>query len=106
MLKEEIERAREERGLRRDIEPHHNLPRQLTKRFNSCGLDIEDYVTYLPRDLHRLRPDGLHTGLENWNKVWRQYFANRQSPESREEEAEEIFKQLIKMWEKAQWLRR
>jgi hypothetical protein len=84
----------------------HNLPRQFRKEFNACGLDIEDYVAYLARDLHRLRPDGLHTRLYNWNKVWREYFAKGQTSGPSAEQAEEILKQLIRMWENAQWLKR
>jgi hypothetical protein len=103
-LTEEIERARAEQG-RSDLEPHHNLPRAF-REFGACGLDIEDYVTYVARDLHRLRPNGLHTGSENWNKIWRRYFAEQQTSMPSEEQAEEIFKQLIQMWDKASWLRR
>jgi hypothetical protein len=102
---EEIARVQRQRG-QSDFEPHHNLPRQLRKEFNGCGLDIEDYVTYVGRDLHRLRPNGLHTGSESWNKIWRRYFANRQTSKPSEEQADEILEQLIRMWENAQWLRR
>ena len=106
MVKEEIARARDRQPGRSSFEGHHNLPRQFETKFNACGLDIEDYVTYLARDLHRLRPGGLHTGSESWNKIWRRYFAQGQTQKPSEEQADEILNQLFQMWEKSQWLRR
>ena len=104
MLEEEIARARREKGAW-TLERQHNLPREFEDKFNACGLDIEDYVTYIARDLHRLRPNGLHTGAESWNKVWRRYFAKQQSPTTSTQQAEEIYQQLLQMWDNAQWLR-
>jgi len=26
------------------------------------------------QDAHRLKPDGIHTGTENWNKQWEKFF--------------------------------
>jgi hypothetical protein len=104
-LIEEIERVQRARG-QPDFEGHHNLPREFEDKFNACGLDLEDYLTYVTRDLHRLRPNGLHTGAESWNKVWRRYFANQQTPISKDEEADEILNRLMRIWDNAQWLRR
>jgi hypothetical protein len=101
ILRREVERLRYERGL--GLEPHHNLAREFAKRFRNCGLEPEDYVTYLPSDVHRLLPNGLHTGPENWNAVWRKYFRDQGS---REPSSEEILMQLMKMWESAPWLQR
>ena len=44
-------------------EVHHNLPQaqDLQEWFNDLGLDIEDFTEPLPQDVHRLKPDGLHT---------------------------------------------
>ena len=106
MIKEEIARALRRQPGQSDLEEHHNLPRQFATKFNACGLDIEDYVTYLARNLHRLRPGGLHTGSENWNKIWRRYFAEGQTQTPDEQQADEVLNQLIQMWEKVQWLRR
>ncbi len=90
-LNEEIARVRREQGLV-DLEPHHTLPREFAPRFNKAGLDIELYIFYVMRDQHRLRPRGLHTGCENWNAQWRQFFNENPSPRP-----EEILKQLNEM---------
>jgi hypothetical protein len=63
-----------------EFEVHHTLPRQFSPRFNDAGIDIEDYKTYLPRDRHRLLPNGLHTGSENWNAQWKRFFEKKRSP--------------------------
>jgi len=47
------------------------------------------------RDVHRLKPGGLHTGSDNWNKVWRRFFM--ENPAAK---AEQIIQQLQEMkWE-------
>jgi hypothetical protein len=71
-LNEEIARIRAGRGLT-DLESHHNFPLQFTSRFRACGIEPEDYRTFLPRSFHRLRPDGLHTGPNNWNAQWNNF---------------------------------
>jgi hypothetical protein len=101
LLRREIDLLRYERGL--DLEPHHNLVREFANRFRQCGLDPEEYVTYLPRDVHRFLPNGLHTGPNHWNSVWRRYF-DTQTNENAESEA--ILRQLLTMWESAPWLKR
>lgn len=55
MLEAEIARARREQGAW-SLERQHNLPREFRQKFNACGLDPEDFVTYMSRELHRLRP--------------------------------------------------
>jgi hypothetical protein len=77
-LNEEIARVRREQSLV-DIESHHTLPREFTRQFNKAGFDIRDYIVYLARDQHRFRPKGLHTGSENWNAQWRQFFKGRKN---------------------------
>ena len=57
------------------VERHHLLPRQFKKQFEDAGLNIEKFVVELPRDVHRLKPGGLHTGPNNWNKQWDAFFA-------------------------------
>ena len=47
------------------------LPREFADRFADVGLDIEKYTTKLPAGEHRLKPNGIHTGPNNWNKEWR-----------------------------------
>ena len=55
-------------------EQHHQLPRQYEEQFKNAGLEIEDYVIQIDKADHRLKPDGLHTGQENWNKQWGDFF--------------------------------
>jgi RHS repeat-associated protein len=77
-------------------EKHHLLPRQFEPQFNRVGLDIEDYTVDLPRDQHRLLPDGIHTGPDNWNAQWARFFdANPNASQS------EVLQQLIQMRSKA-----
>ncbi|MBC7227548.1 MAG: DUF2380 domain-containing protein [Thermoflexales bacterium] len=67
--------ARDE-GAEEVIERHHLLPQEFQRYFERAGLDIEapEFIVELPRDAHRLRPGGLNTGPENWNKLWRDFF--------------------------------
>src|SRR5262249_56781706 len=48
-----------------EFEVHHTLPRQFSPRFNDAGIDIEDYITYLTRDRHRLLRNGHNTRSEH-----------------------------------------
>ncbi|WP_340140014.1 DUF2380 domain-containing protein [Desulfofarcimen acetoxidans] len=74
------------------IEQHHLLPQQFKKQFEKAGLDIEKYKIPLDKADHRLKPDGLHTGTNNWNKQWDDFF--KQYPEARQDQ---ILNQLDKM---------
>jgi hypothetical protein len=58
------------------IEIHHNLPQQFKEWFEDSGLNIADYEEPLPRSVHRLLDEGLHTGEDNWNELWAQFFAD------------------------------
>ena len=100
VLRREVERLKYERD--QGLEPHHNLPREFANRFRECGLELEDYITYLPRDLHRLLPNGLHTGSGHWNARWREYFGKLAAEKAK---SEDVFRQLLKMWESAPWLK-
>ncbi|MBC7352009.1 MAG: DUF2380 domain-containing protein, partial [Thermogutta sp.] len=60
--------------------------------FAKRGLDIEDYVIELEHGKHRLRPDEIHTGPENWNKRWREFFDEH--PEAKKEEILEFLQRL------------
>jgi hypothetical protein len=101
LLRREIEWIRNDRRLA--LEPHHNAPREFADLFRACGIEPNDYVTYLPRDAHRFRPDGLHTGPNNWNTVWRRYFKEQGDAKLK---SEDIHMQLMKMWDSAPWLKR
>lgn len=97
-LNEEIGQIRARRALP-DLESHHNFPRQYSPQFRACGLEPEDYLTYLPRSFHRLRPDGLHTTPTNWNVRWGEYL--RKYPQAK---PEGLFEQLHNMWKSIPWL--
>jgi hypothetical protein len=101
-LQEEIARARREQSAW-TLERHHNLPNEFGNRFNACDLDPEDFITYMSRDLHRLAPYGWHTGPNNWNSVWRRFFGEQPTKEEEAKEAEEIYRQLLKMWGTVPW---
>ena len=57
-------------------EIHHMLPRQFDTFFKRVGLDIENYTISMPKADHRLKPDGVHTGTDNWNSQWKDFFDN------------------------------
>jgi hypothetical protein len=99
-LNEEIARIKVTRGLL-DLESHHNFPRQFSAEFRAGGIEPDDYLTFLPRSLHRLRPDGLHTTPTNWNAQWKEYLRKnaQQKPEG-------LFEQLHNMWKNIPWLGR
>jgi len=74
------------------VEEHHLLPRQFKAQFDRAGLDVERFTINLSKAEHRLKPDGLHTGSDNWNANWKEFFqlnptANRQ----------QILQQLVSM---------
>jgi len=56
-------------------ESHHLLPQ--AERFQKyfAKFDIEEYTVNIPRWLHRLRPNGVHTGEGNWNARWDDFFS-------------------------------
>lgn len=74
------------------IEQHHLLPQQFKNQFQKAGLDIEKYKIPLDKADHRLKPDGLHTGSNNWYKQWSNFFG--QYPNATKPE---ILNQLDKM---------
>jgi hypothetical protein len=97
LLRREIDWLRKERDL--DLEPHHNLVREFANRFRECGLEPEEYVT---KGRTSLLPDGVHTGPNNWNGVWRRYFQEHGSGKT---DSEAVLRQLIQMWDSAPWLK-
>jgi hypothetical protein len=97
-LNEEIARIKAGRGLSY-LEPHHNFPRQFSPQFPACGIEPENYLTYLPRSFHRLRPDGLHTTSINWNARWDEFLSDQPTAKR-----EELLKHLHGMWKNVPWL--
>ncbi|HEX2652930.1 MAG TPA: DUF2380 domain-containing protein [Xanthobacteraceae bacterium] len=95
----EIERIRVERELW-NLERHHLLPRRFESNFARCNLNIENYTNYLWRPDHRLLPNGLHTGPNNWNAQWRVFFDKY--PNAREPQIMEQLNRMLKqhpLWE-------
>lgn len=78
-----------------EIEEHHLLPqaKEFTEFFRRADLNIEDYTIYLQKAEHRLKPDGIHTGTENWNKVWKQF--KNDNPYATKEQILEQLKKMI-----------
>jgi RHS repeat-associated protein len=61
------------------MEGHHFFPRspEFRRFFDATNINVDDFVMNMPGDLHRLKPDGLHTGTGrggDWNQSWRDYF--------------------------------
>jgi RHS repeat-associated protein len=61
-------------------EVHHTLPQQFADEFAEVGLDVNsgDFLFDLPKDVHRLKPNGLHTTTnplgQTWNASWKDFF--------------------------------
>ncbi|MEP0766968.1 MAG: DUF2380 domain-containing protein [Fimbriimonadia bacterium] len=55
-------------------EAHHLFPKQFRERFRAMGIDIDTYILRVPKEKHRLKPGGLHTGPEHWNKWWKEFW--------------------------------
>lgn len=87
----EIETSRRRQSIL-DLEAHHAFPRQFSDRFERAGINTEDYIAYLPKDRHRLRPSGAHTGTDNWNAQWRRFFEEESRPSQ-----DKLFEQLRRM---------
>ena len=59
------------------IEFHHLLSqsKKLAPFLKNAGLDIEKFKIPLTTGAHRLKAfNGIHTGPNNWNAVWKQFF--------------------------------
>jgi RHS repeat-associated core domain len=61
-------------------EVHHTLPQQFADEFAEVGLDVNsgNFLFDIPKDVHRLKPDGLHTTTnplgQTWNAAWKDFF--------------------------------
>jgi hypothetical protein len=71
---------------RKAPEIHHNLPqaKRFKPHFDRVGLDIEKFTEEFTREFHRLKPGGLHTGKNNWNKLWDEFFKQNKFPSKEE----------------------
>ena len=100
-LQRELDLVRRRGGF--DLERHHLTPLEFADRFRGCGIEPDDFIVYLPRAAHRLRPDGLHAAPNSWNTDWREYFKEQGS---RQLTSEELLTQLMKMWNATPWFKR
>jgi hypothetical protein len=87
------------RGRSSDLERHHVFPLEFEANFRACGINPEDYVMLVARAEHRLRPSGLHTGLDHWNSQWRRFMKEHDRPTP-----EQFFGQLNMMLKRIPWL--
>ncbi len=95
-LNEEIRRIRGSNSS--FLEGHHTTPLRFARQFRACGIEPDDYMMYIPRDQHRLRPNGLHTREISWNAQWKRFFNENSSPTP-----EEVFRHLNEMIREQRW---
>lgn len=62
------------------IENHHLLPKEFVDKFVAAGFSIEEYKLLLRRDDHRLKSNGIHTGQDNWNRAWEDFYDEYKDP--------------------------
>lgn len=58
---------------------HHMIPWEF-KYMLPKGININDYIKVIPAWRHNLKPWGIHTGPNNFNKAWREFL---RSPKKR-----------------------
>ena len=75
-------------------ENHHLMSQELQAQFQRRELDIEQFLYRMPRSAHRLLPFGIHTGPDNWNRQWEQYF--QRNPGANRDD---VLRQLRRMME-------
>ncbi len=65
---------------------HHLLPqaRTLAPHFEKAGLNINEFTVNLATDAHIFKPYGIHTGQNNWNKAWYQFFEKNPTANDRQ----------------------
>ena len=56
-----------------EVERHHRYVRQFAPQFKRAGINWKETVL-VEKGAHRLKPNGLHTGSESVNKLWKQFF--------------------------------
>jgi RHS repeat-associated protein len=79
-------------------EAHHLLPqvKRFAPFFKRAGLDIEAFTVDMAKDTHRLLPNGIHTGPNNWNKAWKEYF--KKNPNASPEEIKQHLELMKKQF--------
>jgi len=84
----------------RQLDVHHPFPLQFEEEFRAWGIEPEDYTMLVPVGWHRLKPGGLHTGPDHWNKQWNRYIM-----ETGVLNDERAIKQLSSMMKQIPWLK-
>ena len=83
IVESEMRNAGQAAGFPR-LERHHHLPRQFWELLPAdTDPESAEYVSWLLRELHRLKPQGMHTGNDHWNAVWGKFLKddyNRKKP--------------------------
>jgi len=82
------------------LENHHNLPNEFKDYFRYWGIEPEDYKMFVEKSEHRLKPDGLHTGPDDWNTQFRDFVHEYKSPKP-----EEILAHLSGTMKRIPWLK-
>lgn len=103
--KGDIDRAREQiktlkKGKDTKLEDHHNFPTKFEQDFLDAGIDPEQHKMYVEEYEHRRKPDGLHTGDDNWNALWKRYIRDHDNLTR-----EDFLAQLSSMMKKVKWLK-
>jgi RHS repeat-associated protein len=58
---------------------HHMIPWEF-RYLLPKGMNINDYMKVIPAWRHNLKPCGIHTGPNNYNKMWREFFYTTEDP--------------------------
>jgi Predicted lipoprotein of unknown function (DUF2380) len=82
------------------LEDHHNFPTKFEQDFLDAGIDPEQHKMYVEEYEHRRKPDGLHTGDDNWNALWKRYIRDHDNLTR-----EDFLAQLSSMMKKVKWLK-
>ena len=98
-LDRKIDKLKKERKLR-TLERHHLYPGEFESDFRTWGIKPEDYVMFVEREPHRLRPSGLHAGPDHWNAQWRRFIEDELTPNE-----ERAIEQLNRMMKRIPWLK-
>ena len=78
--------------IAKGVHKHHLLPRKFKNFFTKKNLNIEKWTMNIPDWKHTYKPDGVHTGPDNWNKVWEEWIEKNKGAK-----AKDVLGQLDKM---------
>jgi RHS repeat-associated protein len=66
------------------IHAHHMIPQQFEKLAYEAGINVNDYIKRIPVWKHILKPFGIHTGPDHYNKAWKEFFNKMKNPTRQE----------------------